>query len=293
MANRFYQPGVQRADRVRELFSAIAHRYDLLNDLQSLGLHRRWKRRLVRCLACPPGGRALDLCCGTGDVSRALAENGACVVGLDFSAPMLQVAADRLALPTRAGAGSVNSVRLVQGDALCLPFADDCFDAITISYGLRNLADLGGGLREMSRVARPGGRLGILDFGAPSNTLWRPVYFTYLRLGVPLLGRWFCGDAEAYRYILESLRHFPSPQAIATELERAGWINPVATRLLGGAMTMICARKPGPSCTARAPADICPLTSDLRPPPSVIRPPPSDLRHPPLDTPSRAVNPAS
>jgi demethylmenaquinone methyltransferase/2-methoxy-6-polyprenyl-1,4-benzoquinol methylase len=247
MANPFYQPGEQRAARVRALFAAIAHRYDLINDLQSLGLHRRWKRRLVRAVSGSPGARVLDLCCGTGDVVRALAEQEAHTVGLDFSEPMLQIASARLRRLIPARPGHTGSVRLIRGDALCLPFPENVFDTVTISYGLRNLADLRAGLREMRRVTRPGGRIGILDFGQPSHALWRSLYLGYLRLGVPVLGKVFCGDASAYSYILESLRHFPSPEGLAAELTATGWHRPTFVPILGGAMGLVCGEKPAQS----------------------------------------------
>ncbi|RME89871.1 MAG: bifunctional demethylmenaquinone methyltransferase/2-methoxy-6-polyprenyl-1,4-benzoquinol methylase UbiE, partial [Verrucomicrobia bacterium] len=202
MSSGYYQPGEQRAARVRDLFGSIARRYDLLNDLQSFGLHRWWKRRLVREARPAPGRRLLDVCCGTGDVALRLARAGAEVTGLDFSEPMLAVARRRADPGLR--------VEFVQGDALALPFEDGRFDAVTIAYGLRNLADPQAGLREMARVTRPGGRLLILDFGKPARPWWRGLYFAYLRLAVPMLGRLFSGDREAYAYILESLRHYPA-----------------------------------------------------------------------------------
>ena len=246
MANKFYQPGDRRA-QVHTLFSGIAGRYDLINDVQSLGLHRCWKRRLARLVACPPGGRALDLCCGTGDVARTLAGRGARIVGLDVSGPMLKVASERLRRVPHAAARQPSPVQLIRGDALRLPFADDSFDAVTISYGLRNLAHVQEGLREMWRVTKPGGRLGVLDFGKPSNPVWRALYIGYLRLGVPVFGKLFCGDAEAYRYILESLHHFPSPQGVAVQLNETGWRNPTIVSLLAGAMGLVCGEKPGRS----------------------------------------------
>ena len=244
MANSFYQPGDRRAHQVHTLFSVIARRYDLINDVQSLGLHRRWKHLLARWVACPPDGRALDLCCGTGDVARRLASRGARVIGLDFNEPMLRVAAKRPRRIPHTATRPSNSVQWIQGDALRLPFADGSFDAITISYGLRNLSDLHAGLREMWRVTKPGGRLGVLDFGKPSRPLWRTLYFGYLRIGVPVFGRIFCGNAEAYRYILESLHHFPSPEGVATALKETGWENAAVVPLLGGAMGLICGSKP-------------------------------------------------
>jgi demethylmenaquinone methyltransferase/2-methoxy-6-polyprenyl-1,4-benzoquinol methylase len=202
VTNKYYSPGDERAARVNDLFNTIAPRYDLINDLQSGGLHRYWKRRLIREANGRPGERALDLCCGTGDVSFALAHRGLDVAGLDFSAPMLAVANQRL--KERFPDARVN---FLQGDAQQIPFPDNSFDIVTISYGLRNLADWETGLREMQRVARPGGRLLVLDFGRPDNAVWREIYFGYLRYFVPILGRIFCGDADTHGYILESLMH--------------------------------------------------------------------------------------
>lgn len=236
MANPFYQPGAQRAAKVRDLFCAIARRYDLINDLQSLGLHRRWKRRLARLTQLGPGQPALDVCCGTGDVALALARRGARVTGLDFSSEMLAVARRRAQARNLA-------VDFVPGDALALPFPDATFDAVTISYGLRNLADFTAGLAEMVRVLRPGGRLLVLDFGKPTHRVWRAVYFAYLRLAVPVLGRLFVGRADAYAYILESLRHYPDPAGVAELLRRQGLERVQVWPLLGGAMTIHRAEK--------------------------------------------------
>ena len=189
MANKFYQLGRDRAVKVQDLFGRIAARYDLVNDLQSLGLHRFWKRRLVN-LACPePHARILDLCCGTGDIALRFAGPSRVVIGADFSTPMLNEAVKRSRI---AGV----SVRWVQGDALDLPFRDASFDVVTIGYGLRNLADLSVGLQEMLRVTAPGGRLLVLDFGKPPNAWLRAAYFAYLRYWVPVFGRVLCGDAS-------------------------------------------------------------------------------------------------
>jgi len=236
MANPFYQPGARRADQVRALFRTIARRYDLINDLQSLGLHRRWKRRLVALAQLGPGQRALDVCCGTGDVALALARTGAQVTGLDFSPEML-------AMARRRAKTSNAPVDFVHGDALTLPFADASFDAVTISYGLRNLADFAAGLAEMTRVLRPGGRLVVLDFGKPAHRLWRVVYFAYLRAAVPLFGWVFAGRADAYAYILESLRHYPDQAGVAALLQRQGLERVRVIELLGGAMVLHRAEK--------------------------------------------------
>lgn len=239
MGNPFYRPGADRASGVRDLFGRIASRYDLINDVQSLGLHRYWKRRLVRLAAPTKQCRALDLCCGTGDVALALAHRGAQVVGLDFSEAMLEVANRRLA---KTGESSQRLV-FIHGDALRVPFADESFDVVTISYGLRNLASVGEGLREMWRVARPGGRLLILDFGKPEQAFWRAAYFAYLRGLVPWFGRVFAGNKKAYAYILESLEHYPAQRGVNRLLGELPTARTEVFDLLGGMMSINVAEK--------------------------------------------------
>lgn len=232
MGNEFFSPGEQRASQVNKLFAEIAPHYDLINDVQSLGRHRRWKRRLVAWAAPQPGQRALDLCCGTGDLAFALAARGAEVTGLDFSVPMLVVAA------RRALAAGGSAPRFIQGDAMHLPFADAHFDIVTVGYGLRNLASWETGLVEMVRVAKPGGRLLVLDFGKPDNALWRAVYFGYLRFFVPLLGLIVCRNASAYAYILESLRHYPAQRGVEARMKAMGLTQVRVENFLGGAMSI-------------------------------------------------------
>jgi demethylmenaquinone methyltransferase/2-methoxy-6-polyprenyl-1,4-benzoquinol methylase len=159
MANEFYVSGERRAARVGELFAAIAPRYDLINDLQSFGLHRWWKRRLVQLAAVRPGEAALDLCCGTGDLAFALADAGARVTGVDFSAPMLAVAEARKekGKMKKEKVPTLGSVDFLQGDALNLPFPAAHFSLVTVGYGLRNLADLDAGLPKSSTSTRPPG----------------------------------------------------------------------------------------------------------------------------------------
>ncbi len=239
MANAFYRPGAQRAARVQALFSRIAPRYDLVNDLQSFGLHRVWKRRLVRLAQPRPGERALDVCCGTGDIALALACRGADTVGLDFNRPMLHVAErrkDRLARRGRVPAPG--GVQFVEGDAQQLPFPDATFDIVTVGYGLRNLASWESGLEEMRRVARSGGRLLVLDFGKPDNAVWRSAYFAYLRLLVPLLGLLVARSASAYAYILESLIHYPAQRGVAAKMNELGLAEVRILNLLGGVMSI-------------------------------------------------------
>ena len=241
MAGKFYAEGETRAARVEDLFAAVAPRYDLINDLQSFGLHRVWKRRLVRLASVRPGENALDVCCGTGDVAFALVRAGAETTGFDFSAPMLDVARRRAAaLP-----GSTRAVpRFIQGDALSLPFADASFDVVTISYGLRNLADIDRGLSELTRVLRPGGRLLVLDFGKPELAAWRRLYFAYLRWCVPVFGRFFCGDADTHGYILDSLQKYPAQRGVDAKLRGLGYEETQVSDLLGGVMGINHGRRP-------------------------------------------------
>ena len=242
MSNVFYTPGEQRAEKVNDLFAAIARRYDLLNDLQSFGLHRHWKRRVAELAAVEPGQRALDLCCGTGDIAFALARRGAAVIGLDFSAAMLDVAESRNTIPDpKTGARNPTFIR---EDAQETPFPDGTFDAVSVGYGLRNLASWEKGLEEMRRVAKPGGRLVVLDFGKPANDLWRKIYFGHLRHIVPFIGQLFCGNADAYAYILESLEHYPAQEGVAEKMRELKLVNVRVINLLGGAMAINYGEKP-------------------------------------------------
>ncbi len=236
MESKFYQAGKHRAEKVQELFAAIARRYDLLNDIMSAGLHRRWKRRLVE-LALGEGEagsrkRVLDLCCGTGDIALAFARAGADVTGADFTEEMLRVAEARCGAggTTAEGTKDLNSqagrprnVSWVRADALRLPFPDNSFDVVSVGYGLRNLADIERGLREILRVLKPGERFLSLDFGKPESTAFRAPYFGYLRVVLPILGRVFCGDPDTHGYILASLRDYPAQKGIEELMISCGY----------------------------------------------------------------------
>jgi demethylmenaquinone methyltransferase / 2-methoxy-6-polyprenyl-1,4-benzoquinol methylase len=235
MANQFYAAGEARAARVQALFDTIAHRYDLINDLQSFGLHRYWKQRLITMTRLRAGEMALDVCCGTGDISLQLARSGARVVGLDFSAAMTRYASQR---------ASSLKIPFIRGDALRIPFQDQQFHLVTIGYGLRNLADFQSGLKEMIRVLQPSGRLVVLDFGKPNNAVWRALYFLYLKMCVPLLGKFLCGNREAYAYILESLVHFPGQTGVESMLRSMQLENVRTVHLFGGVMGLNYAEKP-------------------------------------------------
>lgn len=226
--SKFYSPGHDRAANVHRLFATIARRYDLLNDLMSAGLHRRWKNHLVRLAGQPT--TVLDLCCGTGDLALRFRAR---VVGVDFTEAMLRVAR------TRSPA-----IAWIRGDALRLPFPDAAFDTVTVGYGLRNLADISAGLCEIQRVLRPGGRLLTLDFGKPEAAAWRRIYFWYLRSVVPVLGKLICGDPDTHAYILASLDDYPAQRGIRSRMEATGFVACGFTEFLGGAMAINYGEKP-------------------------------------------------
>ena len=227
--------GTERAShtqQVDQLFGAIAGRYNLVNDIQSLGLHRLWKRRVVALSEFREGQLGLDLCCGTGDLAIRMAKRGGSVVGMDLNRPMLRQAATRLA---KRGE---NRICLTQADALKLPLGDAAVDLVTIGYGLRNLAELEAGLREITRILKPGGRLLILDFGKPSNRVIRSVYYLYLALMLPVFGWLCCGNASAYAYILKSLKKYTAQKGVTAVLRETGYSSIQVIEIMAGAMSI-------------------------------------------------------
>jgi demethylmenaquinone methyltransferase/2-methoxy-6-polyprenyl-1,4-benzoquinol methylase len=198
----------------------------------------------------------LDVCCGTGDIAFGLASRGAAVVGVDFSAAMLEIAKKRAASVAEAcgqqnnASAQESSPRFIQADAQQLPFADSSFEVVTIGYGLRNLASWERGLEEMWRVAQPGGRLLVLDFGKPENAFVREIYFGYLKWIVPLFGKLFCSDSATYSYIFESLRHYPAQQGVAEKMRALGCEDVRIFNFLAGAMSINAGRKSTRSSTA-------------------------------------------
>lgn len=213
----------QEASRkVREMFTRIAPRYDLLNHLLSAQLDRVWRSRTARELR-PILDRSdalvLDLCCGTGDLAFALRGRAkARVVGADFSHTML-VRARKKALGTNGAA----SVEFLEADALRLPFGDRTFDLVTTAFGFRNLANYEAGLREIARVLKPGGTLGILEFSEPAPGLLGDLYRFYFQKMLPKIGGWISGDADAYAYLPKSVSRFYRPQELADLMRQAGY----------------------------------------------------------------------
>jgi demethylmenaquinone methyltransferase/2-methoxy-6-polyprenyl-1,4-benzoquinol methylase len=227
--SKFYQPDEHRAEKVRELFATIARRYDVLNDIMSAGLHRRWKRRLVTLAGQPRD--VLDLCCGTGDIALMFRAR---VVGADFTEEMLRVARAR----------RQSEATWIQADALRLPFRDNSFDVVSVGYGLRNLADMEQGLGEILRVLRPGGKMLSLDFGKPESPALRRLYFGYLRIVLPVLGRIYCGDPDTHGYILASLQAYPAQRGIKTLMESCGYRECGIEEFVGGTMAINFGSKP-------------------------------------------------
>ncbi len=223
VTNKYLSYDSERAPKVRAMFSRLAWRYDLVNDIMSFGMHRRWKKQTVR-LALegaradePP--RVLDLCCGSGDLCFLAEERvPGPVIGADFTLPMLAVARRRRTEGRRRS-------QFVQADALGLPFADGTFDVVTISYGLRNIADLDAALREMRRVLAPGGRAVVLDFGKPDSAVAGALYRGFLRTMMPAVGWLFHGDPQTYLYIPESLARFPAQRGVERMMQAAGFSN--------------------------------------------------------------------
>lgn len=194
------------------MFDRIAGRYDLVNTLLSGGTDQGWRRKAAAATGVGAGDRALDVACGSGRLSAELLGRGAVVIGLDFSREMLRVAA-----------AEQPRVRLVRGDALALPFPDESFDGATIAFGLRNLADPVGGLREMLRILRPGGRAVVLEFVRPKRGLVGGMYRLYLRHLLPRIGGAVSRDAAAYRYLSSTVDSYHTPDELLDLARRAGW----------------------------------------------------------------------
>jgi demethylmenaquinone methyltransferase/2-methoxy-6-polyprenyl-1,4-benzoquinol methylase len=220
---------VSAARAVREMFTSIAPRYDLLNHVLSFNVDRLWWRRTARCFAqilSQPGSRVLDLCCGTGDMTFALRKQaGNCrpqILGADFSHAMLQ-RAHLKSLAKASEKGNPATPRWIEADALCLPFPDQHLSLVTSAFGFRNLADYDAGLREIVRVLKPGGECGILDFSEPKGWMGQ-LYRIYFKQVLPRVGALVSGVRGPYAYLPNSVERFPEPQEMLDRMRRAGFL---------------------------------------------------------------------
>lgn len=212
---------------VAAMFDDVAAKYDLTNDVISLGQARLWRKAVARAVDARPGQKVLDLAAGTGTSSLPFAMDGAYVVPCDFSLGML-----------REGKKRNPWLPLTAGDATKLPFADGVFDAVTISFGLRNVQETDTALRELLRVTKPGGRVVICEFSQPTWGPFRTVYSEYLMRALPPIARTVCSNPDAYVYLAESIREWPDQPALAARLQKAGWSKVAWRDLTGGVVAL-------------------------------------------------------
>ncbi|MBF0166991.1 MAG: bifunctional demethylmenaquinone methyltransferase/2-methoxy-6-polyprenyl-1,4-benzoquinol methylase UbiE [Alphaproteobacteria bacterium] len=214
----------ERQKRIRKLFDTVAPRYDLMNDVMSFGIHRLWKRRLVNLAAPKDGQTLIDLAGGTGDVALSMAKRGGSIIVCDPSRSMMAIG------QKRKGA---EGIRFTEGTAESMPFDDGSIDAITMAFGLRNVTRLGDALKEIKRVLKPGGRFLCLEFSRPFAPI-RPFYDAYSFVVIPRLGAWIGRDAQAYHYLVDSIRGFPHQDELAQHMRAAGFTSISWTNLSFG-----------------------------------------------------------
>lgn len=213
------------------MFDGVAKRYDLTNTILSFGRDRAWRAATRRALQLRPGETVLDLAAGTGVSTVELSRSGATVIATDFSKGMLH-------------AGRFRKVPMVAGDALHLPFTDGSFDAVTISFGLRNVADVDAALRELHRVTKPGGRMVVCEFSAPVLSVFRTAYMEYLMRALPAVARAVSSNPDAYVYLAESIRAWPDQEGLAHRIDACGWSDVQWRNLTGGIVALHRAVRP-------------------------------------------------
>ncbi len=226
---------------VESLFSSIASRYDLINSVLSLGLHKAWRRFAVSLARLSPGNSTLDVCCGTGDFALELAKavgSTGTVIAIDFSEPMLEIARQKA---DRAG---LSQIDFVKADACDLPFADDSFDCAVVGFGLRNIAEFGRAIAELSRVVKPGGRVISLEIFGIRTTWASAIWKLYFNVAGPWVARFLRGDPQAYTYLPRSVESFATPEEMARQFETQGLENVRWYKLACGAVCVHLGTKP-------------------------------------------------
>lgn len=232
----------KRGRTIRDMFAGVAPRYDLLNHVLSGGLDVLWRRRAAAVLSEAERDRVLDLCCGTGDQATTLARRGARVQAVDFCLPMLT-----RATPKFQRLSGVPRPTPLAADALALPFATGSFSAATVSFGLRNVADLDRSLEELARVLRPGGRLLVIEPAAPEIPVLRSIYLAYFRHVLPRIGAWLSPRGSAYGYLTESVLDFPQRRDFLRRMEAAGLVDATYENLSAGTVCLYSAHVPNPN----------------------------------------------
>ncbi|PJD96631.1 MAG: bifunctional demethylmenaquinone methyltransferase/2-methoxy-6-polyprenyl-1,4-benzoquinol methylase UbiE [Legionella sp.] len=231
----------EKEKKVAEVFHSVAKNYDLMNNLMSLGIHHLWKRFTVELSQVRAGQTVLDLAGGSGDLTRLMSkkvgEQGLVILA-DINNAMLQVGRDKL-----LDEGLHKNVSFVQGNAQCLPFADNSIHCITMGFGLRNVTDKDEALRSMYRVCKPGGKIMILEFSTPTLPGLKPVYDWYSFAVLPKIGQWFANDKESYQYLAESIRMHPNQEQLKNMIEQAGFEECHYYNLSGGIVALHCAYK--------------------------------------------------